>query len=126
MYANDILMKNFVAGADIEPYRIVKFDSADGKVIKAAAATDKVLGVSQQTITAPSGQRVDVVMAGIAEVKAGGTITRGDLLTSDASGQAVTAAPAAGSNNRIIGVALVSAVSGDVFPVMISQCSLQG
>lgn len=126
MYSNDLLMKAYEAGAEIAPYRIVKFDAADGKVIVGAAATDKLVGVSGPTITVPSGQRVDVVHAGIAEVKAGGSITRGDLLTSDATGQAVTAAPAAGTNNRVIGIALRSAASGDVFPVLVQPGSHQG
>lgn len=123
---NPTLVKAFKAGAAIEQNRIVKMDSADGQVIKSAAATDKHVGVSVGSIDAASGDRVDVVLAGIYEIKAGGTITRGDLITSDASGQAVAAAPGAGTNNPVIGRALTSAVSGDLVDVLIVQSTTQG
>lgn len=123
---NPTLVKAFKAGAAIEQNRIVKMDSADGQVIKSAAATDKHVGVSVASIDTASGDRVDVVLSGIYEVKAGGTITRGDPITSDASGQAVTAAPSAGTNNPVIGRALTSAVSGDLVDVLIQNGTFQG
>lgn len=122
---NDILIKNFIADGAIGARLIVKPGSADGKVSQASAATDKLIGVTT-ILGAADTQRIDVVTVGIVDVIAGGTITRGDLLTSDANGKAVTAAPAAGSNARIIGVALESAVSGDFVSCLLSQSSMQG
>lgn len=124
MYRNPLLPKEYLAGAAITKFRFVKFDATDGSVIQAAAATDKLLGVSEHT--AASGARVRANLIGIAEIEAGGTIARGDLLTSDADGKAVAAAPGAGLNNRIGGIALVSAVSGDIFPMLQSLASVQG
>ena len=115
-----------LAGEDIAPNLIVKIGSADQTVVKAAAATDKPIGVSVQSITAASGSRADVVVGGVYEIKAGGTISRGDRITSDASGKAVAAAPAAGTNNGIIGFALEAAVSGDLVAVLISPQTYQG
>lgn len=123
---NPLLVKAFNAGAAVTQNRIVKCGAADGEVIQAAAAADKPIGVSVASLDAASGARVDVVLAGVYEVKAGGTITRGDPIASDASGQAVTAAPAAGTNNGIIGRALESAVSGDLVSVLICPSSFQG
>ena len=123
--SNNGLTKSYTAGGAINPFRIVKFGSNDFEVVQGAAATDALVGVSTE-IDAASGERVDVVQAGIADVKLGGSVTRGGLVTSDASGQGVAAAPAAGANNRVIGVALISGVSGDIIPVMISQGSVQG
>lgn len=118
------------AGGTIAKWRIVKFGADDDHVIQGAAATDSLIGVvdlpGDPTVTAAAEDRVDVVRGGEVDVKAGGTITRGDLVTSDASGQAVTAAPSTGANNRILGVAMKSAVSGDVIPVLIGLCNLQG
>ena len=125
MYGNETLLKNYIAGAQIAPYIIVKF-SADLTVVPGAASTDSLVGVSAATITAPSGQRVDVVKDGIAQVKLGGTVARGDPVTSDATGQGVAAAPGAGVNARIIGFAEVSGVSGDVIPVHIAPGRIQG
>lgn len=123
-----VLTKNFLAGGTINPYRIVKFGSDDNTVILAAAATDSLLGVVDipAQSSASSGERVDVVLTGVTEVEYGGTVTRGQELTSDANGRAVAASPAAGVNNRIIGIALKSGVVGDIGSVLLSQSVKQG
>lgn len=123
--SNIALARNFKAEAAIAANTIVKLGSADGQVLTAAAATDKLLGVTTD-IAAAINERCDVILSGVADVIYGGAVTRGDLLTADATGRAVTAAPAAGVNNRIIGIALVSGVANDVGQIDISQCSLQG
>jgi len=123
--ANNGLTKNYLAEAAISGQRIVKAGANDYGVLAAAAVSDKFLGISTE-IDAASGERVDVIHEGIADLKLGGTVTRGDFLTSDASGQGVTAAPGAGTNNQVIGKALISGVSGDVIPVLISPSMLQG
>lgn len=126
MYGNENLIKAYNAGAQISPYTIVKFSANEDEVIPGAAATDLLLGVSVATITVPSGQRVDVIHEGIAQVVLGGAVTRGNEITSNATGQGVAAAPGAGANNRIIGIALKSGVANDVIPVIISLGIKQG
>lgn len=122
---NATLIKNFKAEAAIAAYRIVKHGAADDQVLQGAAVGDALFGVSTD-IAAAINERCDVIMDGQADVEYGGTITRGALLTSDASGRAVAAAPAAGVNNRIIGVAMVSGVLGDIGSVSLSPGSVQG
>lgn len=122
---NDGLIKTFYADAAIAANTIVKAGSADNKCAQSTAVADKIIGVSDLAAGA-AGDRVDVIMSGIAQIKYGGTIARGDLLTVNASGQAVTAAPAAGTNNRIIGVAMESGVSGDLGSVMVQLGTTQG
>lgn len=125
--ANPGLIKNFTTGAVCNPYRIAKFGAADGEVLQGAAATDLLIGVfSIPGAAAASGERVDVILSDIADVEYGGTVTRGQKLTSDADGKAVAAAPAAGSNAHIIGYAAVSAVAGDIAPMLISVSVMQG
>ena len=120
------LTKPYTAGGTIAARRIVKFGSADGVVVQAAAATDLLIGVSTDLGSA-SGERQDVFMAGnIVEVDFGGTITRGSPVTADASGKAVAAAPATGANVNCIGFAEVSGVSGDVGTVIIQPFTMQG
>lgn len=123
---NDSLVKNYLAGAAIAAYRIVKFDSIDGQVIQAAAATDLIIGVSGRVAAAAIADRIDVIRAGLALVEYGGTVTRGTALTADASGRAVAAAPLAGMNVRVIGMAEVSGVSGDIGSVMLLPSVMQG
>lgn len=121
------LIKSYIAGAAITKRRIVKFGAADGAVIQSAgaAATEFSIGVSSE-IDVASGEPVDVIRDGLADVEYGGTVVRGGPITSDATGRAVAAAPAAGTNNRIIGFAEVSAVVGDVGPAFICPGFMQG
>jgi len=122
---NPTLTKNAKAEAAVPAFTIVKFGAADGQVLPAAAVTDKLVGVSTD-IAAAINERCDFIVDGIADVLYGGTVTRGDPLTSDASGRATTAAPGAGTNNRIIGIAMVSGVVGDIGSVKMSQGMVQG
>ena len=123
--ANNGLTKSYIAEGAIGAGLIVKVGAADYGVLVAAAVGDKSIGISTE-IAATTGDRTDVIHSGIADLKLGGTVARGDFLTSDASGQGVTAAPAAGTNNRIIGMALIAGVSGDIIPVIVEPMSFQG
>jgi len=120
------LIKSYVAGGTVGERRVVVFHTTAGQVVQAAAATGLLLGVCYQPGGATVGQRCDVVLQGIADVVAGGTIAAGAKLTSDANGAVVAAAPAAGANNQIIGIALTAAAAGDIIPVLLAQSVLQG
>lgn len=119
------LTKTLNAEGTIAAYTIVKVGAADHGALAAAAVSDKIIGVTG-SLGAASGERVDVIMQGIATVLYGGTVARGDVLTTDANGKAVTAAPAAGTNNRIIGIAMISGVANDLGTVNIQLGTFQG
>lgn len=120
--SNPGLAKTFLAGAIIAARRIVMFDgTTDGQVVQCSAATDKSIGVSD--LGGASGERTDVFVSGLVPVEYGGNVTQGVLLTADADGKAIVAAPAATVSNRIIGVAMVGGVSGDIGSVMIDRSS---
>ena len=121
---NPELFLNYTASGAVTEKRLVKFGAGDRLVVQASAATDALIGVND--LTAADTERTDACLSGIFPVTYGGTVTRGDLLTSDSQGRAVTAAPAAGSNVRIIGVAMESGVVGDLGSVRISPGVLQG
>lgn len=125
MSNNILLAKSYNAGGALNANSIVKAGANDYDVLQAAAVTDKLLGVTTEIATV-SADRGDVVLAGIADLKLGGTVTRGDRISSDASGNGVTAAPAAGTNNWIVGIALISGVSGDIIPVLVNPQVFQG
>lgn len=120
---NPRIIKSKTAGAAIAAKRFLKY-SADGTVIQAAAATDDIIGVSD--LAASTGERVDVVMGGFAEVEFGGTVGRGKKLTSDATGKAVAAAPATGVNNQTGGIAQIDQANGDIGEALIQLGSVQG
>jgi hypothetical protein len=121
-----LLVLSCLAEAAISARRIVKPGAADGGVVQAAAATDLSFGVTTGVGAEAAGDRVDVVVAGKVDVVFGGTITRGQKVTSDASGKAVAAAPASGVNNQVIGIALTSGVAGDIAPILLAPSVMQG
>jgi hypothetical protein len=78
-------------------------------------------------LTIVSGERVEVMTHGIAWVEAGAAVALGAPVTADSVGRGVAAAPAAGVNNRIIGLALDAAVAaGDQIRVLLSPGLMQG
>ena len=108
------LVLNYTSGAAVAANRIVKLAS-DTTVIQGAASSDALIGVTNELAALASGVSLDIVMGGVAEVEAGGSITRGALITSDTVGRAVTAT----EDNRVIGVALKSASTSDIIPVLL-------
>ena len=70
----------------------------------------------------PSAQYVEgsVAVLGISKVKVGAlaSVTAGDLVMTDASGNAVTAA---GAGKKILGRALATGAAGTIIPVLIQQ-----
>ncbi|MFZ6687512.1 DUF2190 family protein [Undibacterium sp. SXout11W] len=123
---NLLLAKNHVADMTIPKFRLVKHGTGDDRITLATSSTDFIIGVTMD-IDAAINERSDVHLAGIAYVEASAAITRGALITADAIGRAVTAAPAAGVNASVVGRALESAsAAGDVIRVMLSIGQIQG
>lgn len=115
--SNQILKKSFIAGAaGITPNSIVKFSNS-GTVVLAAAATDALLGVTDPFCNPALGDRLDVTLMGIMEIKSAGVINRGALVTANAAGLAVASA----ATDRVIGIALETAAVGDLIPVLVVQ-----
>lgn len=111
------LIINYNAGAAVAPHRIVKHGGSDSEAIQAAAATDALIGVSDQLGADASGDPLDVIRSDLGEVEYGGNVTRGNPLTSDADGKAVAATT---DGARIVGFAEVSGVDGDIGSVHIA------
>lgn len=104
------LTKSLEATVAIPKRRLVRFGAADGTGILAVNATTYIRGVSSDVDT-DIGERASVFMVGnVADVEYGGTVARGDPLTADANGRAITAS----AGNFIVGYAEVSGVSGDI------------
>lgn len=106
-------------------YLIAKFGADDDTLSQATASTEELVGVFQHT-TSAAGEEVRVVLEGISRVVLGGTVTRGNLITSDAGGKGVAAAPGAGVNAYVIGQTLASGVNGDIVPVHLMPGRIQG
>lgn len=100
------------AGGAISKGMALKAGADVDHVVKATAATDKIIGVAQND--APNAEDpVEMALPGGGGVgKAGGAISAGDLLTSDSDGELIATTTA---NNRVVAIAAEDAVEGDVF-----------
>ena len=108
--------KPLVVTSAVLKNQLAAFSTGDDKAKKATDKTKAVIGVFMAD--AASGKRVNVMLTGVAEVKLGGTVARGDMVTCDASGEGVKATVA---GNYTVGVAVASGVDGDIIPVLLSQ-----
>ena len=109
--------KSYISTNDLSAaqFLIVASDTSnDLAIVKAAAATDPIVGVLQSKPKA--GAAAVVRHIGTTKVVCGGTITRGDKVTSDGNGKAVTTTT---SGNQVVGRALQSGVSGDVIEILL-------
>jgi hypothetical protein len=102
--------RGFVAESAVPQYSIVKPGVALKACTLATAATDKLLGSSDDLAHA-IGEMVDVAVGPVPKVVLGGTVAVGDALTANGSGAAITTTT---TGNRIIGFAEVAGVVGDV------------
>ena len=113
---------SLTADADLsaKQFRFVKM-SSDGQVAVAAAATDNILGVLQDTDADAAGKACAVRVAGETKLVAGGTIDEGQYLTSDANGDAVATTT---DKERIGAIALEAASDNDIFRALIVHFTL--
>ncbi len=122
---------NLIAGQDLrgDVFEILQIenDSDVGKVIKATAVANTVIGVlaeEPRTDATTDGETVPVALisgGGVLRMKAGATITAGQLIVPDTTAGRVAGvanAAALAADSMAIGVALESAVDGDIFGVL--------
>ncbi len=122
---------NLIAGQDLRgdfgEILQIEDDNDVGKVIKATAVANTVIGVlaeEPRTDATTDGETVSVALiasGGVIKMKAGATITAGQLIVPDTTAgrvAGVASAAALAADSMAIGVALESAVDGDIFEVL--------
>jgi hypothetical protein len=103
--------QTFFANGAITAGQPVKAVTDDKHVTPCTAASDKVIGIAMNTTTT-LGDVVEVAInGGGAKALADGTIAMGDVLVADGTGVIVSTT----TGDRIVGVAMQAAVSGDLF-----------
>lgn len=130
MGPNDILSKGFVADTAVPLYYAVRQTDTEHMAV-ANTAGQFVLGICQEEISAEDatvGRVARIRVMGISRGVAGAAIARGARLTVAADGRLVTAAPAAGANANVVGVALTATTAaGEWLDVLLTPgASLQG
>jgi len=105
----------------------VENDSGVGKVIKTTAVTESPIGVlaeEPRTDITTDGLAVPVAIisgGGIGLMKAGASITAGQLIVPDTTTGRVAGVTGVGAlavDSMAVGIALESAADGDIFPVL--------
>lgn len=121
-----------IAGQDLrgDVYELLQFenDSGTAKVIKTTGVTETPIGIlaeEPRSDATTDGETVSVVLiagGGRAMVKAGASITAGQLVVPDTTAGRVAGITGAGglaADSMAIGVALESASDGDIFEVLL-------
>lgn len=122
---NPSTIKTYLSGAAVGANKLVKL-SADETVIEAVDGAAPILGVSTYAVTGAA-ERIEVVVQGLATVKAGGTIARTDYITASTAGVAVASAPGAGVNSNVAGISAgKAAASGDLVDILLAPGRIQG
>lgn len=107
----------FKADGAIAKGKAVKAGSDKDHVAVAAAASDKIIGWAQNDADV-AGDKVEVALpGGGSKVLCGGSVSMGDMLTSDASGKAIVTTTNA---DRYAGVAMQDGVAGDIIYAEVS------
>lgn len=117
--------KGYTAEGAIPKFRIVKWGTTDTAVTLATLATDRIVGVYAGPDDAVDTQAIEVILLGETFMEVSGAIGRGMSLTTNASGQGINAAPAAGVNTRIVALALISGTNANI-PVLVAPSWFQG
>lgn len=101
---------------DIRQFRAVAVD-ANGLVEEVGAAdTDPIAGVAQMPADTAQSEPIRIMKTGITFAEAGGAVTAGDMIATDAEGRFVD--DNAGGN--IVGIALTSAgAAGEYFALLL-------
>ena len=132
-------LEGFFASGDINVSRFVAPVASTQGYVEQATASKVINGVSQEGdrastfaggtagLAATTGQSLKVYGRGRrALIKAGGTIAANQLVTSDASGQAVSADLTATGTIYIGGRAIGAASSGDIFEILVDPQVAKG
>lgn len=103
------LFRGRIAEGAIGRYLIVKPGAASMSCLLATAATDKLLGTSDE-LSHVAGENVDISVGQVPKVVLGGTVAAGDWLTSDSVGRAIATTT---TGHQVIGRAEIAGVVGD-------------
>lgn len=117
-------LTGMVAGADLSAatnqYKFVEL-TADNTVNVCNAATDKPVGVLQNT--PKSGEAAEIVVVGVTKMQADAALTAGTLIGTSADGQADAKVPGTDTTEYTVGMVLVGAGAAAELAVAVVNCA---
>jgi hypothetical protein len=120
-FSANAVRTTLIAGADLSAaqFKFVEQSNADGRVTVVDAATDRPIGVLQNT--PKENEAADILIVGGTKVAAGGTASAGQPLFANASGNAVTLAiGTTGSAAFAVGTFMQPAAAGAITTAVIN------
>ena len=117
-YSQSQQLINATAAAAIDPHLLLKLSTSADFSVEEAGDNEEIVGAVGEYAVA-LGDQSPVIIGGVAQIKLGGTVTRGGQVKADASGQAVAVATTGTTNQNSAGKALKSGVIGDIVPILI-------
>ena len=110
------------AGADLstKQYHFVKLDNA-GKAVVCSGATDRPVGVLQNTPI--SGQAAEIVVVGLTKVSSDAGLTIGAVIGTSADGQADAKTPGTDTTEYVVGTVLVTTGAAGVIGSVLVNCA---
>lgn len=106
----------YTATGAITKNRLVKYAADDTHVSQASAVTDRIVGVYIGPSDAADGDAVEICLLGECNLEVSGAIGRGMRLTTNSSGQGVTAE--SGGSSRTCAVAMIAGTNSTI-PVFV-------
>lgn len=84
-------------------YKFVKLNSS-GQVVAIGGATDKPIGIQQDTpVSSATGESVTVMLYGVSKVQGDADLARGNQIGSSADGQAAAYVPGTDTTKYVVG-----------------------
>lgn len=114
-YEESLVNVTLEAAADLSAKQYFGVEVNTSGQAALAGNGEDIIGVLQNKPDA-AGEPATIAISGITKASAGGTIAAGDSVGLDANGEFVSAA----TGDACVGVALESAVDGDIFPLLIA------
>lgn len=110
------------AGEDLsaKQYYLVKINTS-GQAVLCAAATDKPIGVLQNTPT--SGQEASVLVVGGTKIVASASLDEGVLIGTTSAGKAGAKTPGTDTTNYVIGTIILAAGADNEIATAVVNCS---
>lgn len=99
------LTREAAADLSTKQFTFVKLNSS-GQAAAVSGTTDDPIGVLQNDPSA-AGRAAEIMVAGVSEVIAGGALTPGNIVSTDASGRAVAVTPGTDTTRYSVGRVLI-------------------
>jgi hypothetical protein len=118
------LSREAAADLSTKQFTFVKLDS-NGKAAAVAGTTDVPVGILQNDPSA-AGRAAEIMVSGVSEIIAGGALTAGNQVSTDASGRAVAVTAGTDTTRYVVGHVLIGCSNSGERATVLFNCMNPG